>query len=97
MSQGNKPRSEPEIIPPDDTSRDKRHEQAFAYVHGAQHVYVAKVDPFGFILVALTTAILLTVLLAVLLATLFIWLPLLVLFVGGVIIGRIITTLLFSR
>jgi uncharacterized membrane protein len=97
MSQGDKPRSEPEIMPPDHASRDKRHEQAFAYMHGAEHVYVARVEPFGFILIALTMAILLAVLLALLLATLLIWLPLLILFVGGIIIGRIIMILLFSR
>ena len=97
MPRGDKPRSKPEIIPPDDARRDRLHELEFSYLPGAEHVYAARVEPFGFMLVALITGVLFAVLLALLLATLLIWLPLLVLFAGGVFIGRTITFLLFSR
>jgi len=97
MSKANSPRAEPEIIPPDDGSRGKSYEQAFAYRRGAEPIYVARIEPFGFIIVGLIVTLLLFVLFALMLATLVIWLPLLIFFVGGIIIGRIITGILFSR
>ena len=93
MPQSDKPRSEPEIIPPDHTGHDTHRAQTF----GTERIYVAKPGPLGFILVVLITGVLTAVLLALLLATLLIWLPLVVFFVAGVIIGRIITFILFSK
>jgi hypothetical protein len=93
MPQSDKPRSEPEIIPPDHAGHDTHRTQTF----GTERVYVATPGPVGLILVVLITGILMAVLLALLLATLVIWLPLLVFFIAGAIIGRGITILIFSR
>lgn len=91
MPQSDKPRPEPEIIPPDHAGQETHRTQTF------ERIYVANLGPLGFILVVLITGVLMAVLLALLLATLLIWLPLLVFLVAGVIIGRIITLLLFSE
>jgi uncharacterized membrane protein len=93
MTQSNKPRSEPEIIPPDHAGQDTHRTRTF----GTERIYVATPGPVGLILVVLITGVLMAVLLALLLATLVIWLPLLVFFIAGVIIGRGITILIFSR
>jgi hypothetical protein len=54
------PRAEPEIIPPDRAGGRApwRGEPAWTATEGVHRVYVTKVGPFGFVLLALTTAIL---------------------------------------
>jgi len=90
MPQGDKPRSEPEIIPPDHAGRDTRRARVFVDAHGGERVYVARLNPLGFILAVLITAVLLAVMLALLLGALLIWLPLLVFFVAGAIIVTVL-------
>jgi hypothetical protein len=97
MSQGDKPRSEPEIIPPDRGSRRTQRERIFVSSHGPEQIYVARVGPVGAILTVLIVAILLAVMLALLMGALLIWLPLVVLFVAGVIIVGIVRTFFFKR
>jgi hypothetical protein len=80
MPQGDRPRSEPEIIPPDRNA------------HGTQRVHVVRLGPLGTILVVLITAILAAVILALLLGVLLVWLPLLVLFIAGAVIVAILKT-----
>src|SRR5450830_1404946 len=67
MPQGEKPRSEPEIIPPDHaerrTAQGKPQTRVFIDAHGTERVYVAKLGPLGIILAILTTGILSTVML----------------------------------
>ena len=92
MPQGERPRAEPEIIPPDRGSRRTHREKVFVGAHGAERVYVARVGPVGAILTVLIVAILLAVMLALLMGALLIWLPLVVLFVAGVIIAGIVRT-----
>ncbi len=89
MPQAEEPRSEPEIIPPDRASRRPQRERAFEQA-GDQRIFVARIGPFGSILVVLIVAILMAVVLALLLGALLIWLPLLILFAAGVIIAGIV-------
>jgi hypothetical protein len=90
MPQGDKPRSEPEIIPPDNAGRDAHQRRVFANARGDERVYVARLGPLGFIIVVLITAILSAVLLVLLLGALLFWLPLLVLFVAGAVIVAVL-------
>lgn len=88
MPQGERPRSEPEIIPPEQAGT--RRTNAFAEAHGTERVYVARLGPIGIILVVLITAILSATALVLLLGALLIWLPLLVLFIAGAVIAAIL-------
>jgi hypothetical protein len=90
MPQGEKPRAEPEIIPPDRSGRGAHRAQGFTDASGTERIRVMRVGPFGSILVVLITAILVAVMLALLLGVLLIWLPVLVLFVAGAIIVTIV-------
>ena len=58
MPQGDKPRSEPEIIPPDRNARGTHRTQGFNDAHGSARVHVVRLGPLGSILVVLITAIL---------------------------------------
>ena len=57
MPQGKKPRSEPEIIPPDHaeqrTAQGRPQTRVFIDAHGTERVYVAKLGPLGIILAVL--------------------------------------------
>jgi hypothetical protein len=77
MPQGKKPRSEPEIIPPDHaerrTAQGRPQTRVFIDAHGTERVYVAKLGPLGIILAILTTGILSTVMLILLFGAFLIW------------------------
>lgn len=90
MPQHGERQSEPEIIPPGDEMQDIHRTRIFVDSRDTERIYAAKVGPFGIILVVVITALLLAMLLALLLATLLIWLPLVVLFVAGAIIVRVL-------
>jgi hypothetical protein len=92
MPQSHKPRSEPEIIPPGEAAGHIHRTHIYIDADGAEHVYAARLRPFGFILVVLITALLLAVLFALMLATLAIWVPLAILFVGGAVVVRFLRT-----
>src|SRR5262245_59186807 len=66
-----RPRSEPEIIPPGDPRL--RAQDAF---QGTQRIYVARLGPFGIAMVALAVAFLAAVILLLLLGAFLIWIPL---------------------
>ena len=76
MPRAEKPRSEPEIIPPDHAERGTPRAR----------VYVARLGPLGVILTILATSILAAVMLVLLFATFLIWVPLVILFIAGAII-----------
>jgi hypothetical protein len=86
MPQGEKPRSEPEIIPPDHAKRGTPRARAFTDAHGTERIYVARLGPLGVILTILATSILAAVMLVLLFATFLIWVPLVILFIAGAII-----------
>ena len=74
--QGEEPRSEPEIIPPDHAERGTEHVR----------VHIVKPGPLGVILVTLTVGLLLAVLLVLLMGAFLFLLPLAVLVATGVIV-----------
>jgi hypothetical protein len=90
MTKGEKPRSEPEIIPPDREGQRTEHgtsrARVFTEMHGTERVYIATPGPLGVILTILMTAILFMVMLALLLGALLFWLPLIIFFIAGAII-----------
>ncbi|MFL5098049.1 MAG: hypothetical protein ACJ8ES_22325, partial [Xanthobacteraceae bacterium] len=64
----NRPRVEPEIIPPGQPDPRSRRGPAFDG-HGTQRVYVARVGPFGFAMVALAVALVLALVFLLVLVT----------------------------
>ncbi len=88
VGESKKPRSEPEIIPPDDARRrqSKPRMHVFVDTRGTERVYIGKPSPLGIILITLITAILIAVLLVFLLGTFLIVAPLLALIVAVAII-----------
>lgn len=73
-----RPRAEPEIIPPDRRRPDERGWPAYDYsqVHGTQRVYVGRIGPFGFALIMLVVGLLAAIMLLLLIGTALIWIPL---------------------
>src|ERR1019366_1611693 len=94
MPQGEKPRSEPEIIPPDhaerQTAQGRPQTRVFIDAHGPERVSVAKLGPLGIILAILTTGILSTVMLILLFGAFLIWMPLVVFFIACAIISGLL-------
>jgi len=82
-----KPRLEPEIIPPDRTQRgyDWRRPTSQRFTDqagGAHRIYVARVGPLGFTLLMLVVGILAAVFLFAILGAVLIWLPVVLLLVA---------------
>ena len=90
MPRAEKPRSEPEIIPPDRAGLNAPRARVFTDAHGTERVYVARLGPLGVILTILATSILAAVMLVLLFATFLIWVPLVILFIVGAIIARLL-------
>lgn len=87
MPQGEKPRSEPEIIPPDRAGRGTRRSRVFLDTRGTERIYVARMGPLGVVLAMLMVGIMLAVLVTLLLGAFLIWLPLVVFFIAGAVIA----------
>ena len=81
MSRSEKPRSEPEIIPPG-RQPDTRRERIFTDARSTERIYVARISPFGVILGMLMVVVLSAVAIALLLISL----PLVIAFIAGAII-----------
>jgi len=85
-----RPRTEPEILPPDPArrraaaGRDDWRTSEFADFSGAHRIYVTRLGPFGGFVLMLGVALLVVVILLALVGALLIWLPLVVL---GVVIA----------
>jgi hypothetical protein len=94
---GERPRSEPEIIPPDGGDRQSRSSAAGIRVFldggGIRHIYVARLGPLGMVLLALMIGILLAITLILVLGAFLIWIPL----VGLLVAAAIISSLLRSH
>jgi hypothetical protein len=86
---GEKPRAEPEIIPPIHDDRQSRSGTArirvFADGNSIRHVYIARLGPLGVLMIALMIGILFTVILVLLVGALLIWIPLVGLLVAAAI------------
>ena len=85
MSRSEKPRSEPEIIPPG-RQQGTRRGRVFTDAGSTERIYVARIRPFGVILGMLMVGVLSAVALALLLGALLISLPLVIAFIAGAII-----------
>jgi hypothetical protein len=91
---GEKPRSEPEIIPPDRGDRQSRSGAAGIRVFldggGVRHIYVARLGPLGMVVLALTVGILFAITLILVLGAFLIWIPLISLLVTAAITSGLI-------
>jgi hypothetical protein len=85
-----KPRSEPEIIPPGRAQRDAPRVHVFVGTHGTERVYVGKASPLGIILVTLITGLLTAGILVLLLGAFLFLLPLAVLLVTGLVVAGLV-------
>jgi hypothetical protein len=81
--QAEEPRSEPEVIPPDDAHVTRR----MRIDTETGRIYVAKVSPLGTILVVLIVGLFSAVMLVLLLGALLIWLPAVVLLATAAIVA----------
>ena len=79
-----RPRSEPEIIPPDRdggsanwrrTPSNPWHGRGFDEIHGSHRVYVGRVGPFGIALLLLAIAAVIAIILIAVLGAVLIWIP----------------------
>jgi len=71
---GEKPKVEPEIIPPG--AADARRDGAFRWSSGATHrVYVTRIGPFGFFLIALAVAALALLVMILIVGAFLLWIP----------------------
>jgi hypothetical protein len=71
-----KPRAEPEIIPPGDLDgRPMRDRYHFDVHGGSQRIYVTRLGPFGIVVLGLLIALIVAVIPIVLLGALLIWIP----------------------
>ena len=84
-----RPRVEPEIIPPDRSRRGSTwRPDGYAEAGTTHRIYIAKVGPFGFVLLALALAALIAVIGLFVLGVFLIWLPIVAaIIIGGVIFG----------
>jgi hypothetical protein len=93
MSQGEKPRSEPEIIPPKHVGRTAQgapRMRVFVDTRGTERVYIAKPGPLGIILVILIASILSAVMLVLLLSAFLIAMPVVVLLIVAAIVAGLL-------
>lgn len=75
--QPERPRVEPEILPPDrHQGRDWPPPYGASRSYGTHRLYVTQIGPFGFALLMLVVGLLMAVLLLALIGTALIWLPL---------------------
>lgn len=76
-----RPRAEPEIIPPDRSGRDSDwtrspwREDAFSQARGTQRIYVTRLGPFGIVLLMLALAAIVAIVLIAVLGAVLIWIP----------------------
>ena len=91
MAPEEKPRAEPEIIPPSRNERPSGSYTArirmFVNDDGARHIYVARLGPLGILLIALMIGILVAFMLVLVLGAFLIWIPLVGLLVAAAIIS----------
>jgi len=85
----NRPRVEPEIIPP---GRADPRSRRTASSDGTQRIYVAQVGPFGFAMVALAVAIVLALVFLLVLGAFVIFIPL----AGALLAAAVLLTLFRS-
>jgi hypothetical protein len=94
LPEGERPRAEPEIIPPARDDRQSRSRAAGIRVFldggGVRHIYVARLGPLGTVALALTVGILFAITLILVLGAFLIWIPLIGLLVAAAIISGLL-------
>ena len=86
-----RPRIEPEIIPPDRTqNRSAWRTHGFADSSGTHRIYVGRLGPFGGIVLLIALVVVAVILLLAFLGALLLWLPLLALIVVAAAIGGLL-------
>ena len=91
MPASEKPRAEPEIIPPGDLDgRPMRDRYHFDVHGGSQRIYVTRLGPFGIVVLGLLIALIAAVIPIVLLGALLIWIPVAVLFVAAAVVSGLL-------
>ena len=85
-SQGERPRSEPEIIPPGAPLRRPR-DDPFSDTIFTQRIYVAPLGPLGLIGLVLAIGVIAVVLIALVVGAVLFWLPIVALIVAAAIVG----------
>jgi uncharacterized protein (DUF697 family) len=87
MAASERPRSEPEIIPPGHpdgrSMRDENH-------RGTERIYITSLGPFSVILLGLLTALIAALMLIVLLGTAVVWIPIAILFVAAAMFSNLL-------
>jgi hypothetical protein len=91
---GEKPRSEPEVIPPDRGDRQSRSSVAGIRVFldggGVRQIYITRLGPLGMVALALMVGILFAITLVLVLGAFLIWIPLVGLLVAAAIISGLL-------
>jgi|SRR6266481_7219414 len=91
---GEKPRAEPEIIPPGGDDRESEssavHIRVFVDGGGIRNIHVSRLGPLGILVLALMIGILLAIMLVLVLGAFLIWIPLVVLVVAAAIISGLL-------
>lgn len=80
--QGERPRSEPEIIPPGEPLRRPR-DDVFGDTIFTQRIFVTRLGPFGLIMLALAIGIVAIVLIILLVGAVLFWIPIVALMVAA--------------
>lgn len=89
-----RPRVEPEIIPPDRTqTRSAWRPHSFAETGGTQRIYVTRLGPFGGALLMLAIVVIAAIILLAFLGALLLWIP----FVALIVIVAAVAGLLGRR
>ena len=93
-----KPRSEPEIIPPDRTRDEELRRATRVWSDGAGYhrVYVGRVGPLGILLIALAASAIAILLFLFVVGAFLIWIPIVGLIVAALILSSLLRSL-FSR
>jgi hypothetical protein len=93
---GERPRAEPEIIPPGGDDRQSEasatHIRVFVDGGGIHHIRVSRLGPLGILVLALMIGILLAIVLILVLGAFLIWIPLVGLVVAAAIISGLLRT-----
>jgi hypothetical protein len=89
---GEKPRAEPEIIPPDRGDRRLRSDAARirVYLGGDRHIYAARLGPLGMVVLALMIGIPFAIALVLVIGAFLIWIPLVGLLVAATLISSLL-------
>jgi uncharacterized protein (DUF697 family) len=90
MPASERPRSEPEIIPPGHPNGKSMRDGHHFDVRGTERIYITSLGPFTMIVLALLTTVIAALMLIVLLGTVVVWIPVAILFVAAAILSNLL-------